>query len=80
MNTQDAYKIGAENAAEALDQAAYLMSREPDYYRTVEDVIQSYAENAAQSDGITDENVCDMANGFMSILANAGIAYRPIGF
>lgn len=78
---QTAYDIGAGNATEALDQADYLMQREPDYYHSIEFVIDSYADNAAQTESITTaEDWDDMARGFLDVLARAGITHRPHGF
>jgi hypothetical protein len=77
---QTAYEIGAGNASEALDQAAHLMERDPGYYGSLGDVIESYATNAAQTETITNENVADMVRGFLDTLAKAGVEYRPHGF
>ena len=77
---QTPYDIGAGNAAEALDQADGLIVRDPETYRSVGDVIESYAENASQTDGVTQENVDEMQRGFIVTLRKAGIDYTPHGF
>jgi hypothetical protein len=77
---QTPFQIGAANASEALEQAAHLVEREPDYYRSVDDVIESYAENAAQSEGVDEVTWSDMERGFISTLRKAGVTYTPHGF
>jgi len=72
-------QIGQGNALEALDQAPGLMEREPDYYRSVGDVLESYATNALQTDGVTDENAGEVERGFMDALKSRGVEYVPHG-
>ena len=77
---QTPYQIGSGNAAEALDQADGLMAREPDYYRTIGDVLESYALNVGQTEGVTNENCAEAHRGFLDVLRKAGIDYHPHGF
>ena len=74
---QTPYQIGSGHAAEALDQADGLMAREPDYYRTLGDVLESYATNMGQTCGITDANVTEANRGFLDVLRSKGVDYRP---
>lgn len=76
---QTPYQIGAGNAAEALDQAAYLMEREPDYYTSIEDVIESYATNLADTP-ISKSDWSEAERGFIHELRRAGIDHTPHGF
>lgn len=75
---QTAYQIGSGNAEEALDQAEGLMAREPAYYGSVGDVLESYATNAMQTDASLDGY--EIIRGFVDVLKKRGIQYRPHGF
>lgn len=78
--TQTPYEIGHANASEAADQAAGLMASEPDYYRTLDDVLASYAENVgdtlAETGQANDAAFFEAIRGFNDALAANGIDYR----
>lgn len=78
--TQTPYEIGRANASEAIDQAPGLIAAEPDYYRTFDDVLASYAENVgdtlAETGQVNDAAFLEAIRGFNDVLSANGIDYR----
>lgn len=76
--TQTDYNIGAGNADEAFDQAHALMESRPDSYRSIGDVLESYALNVRQTDDIVD--IKEAVRGFLDVVRKHGVDYVPHGF